>query len=115
MAKQIDVTWIDDLDGENVADETVQFGLDGIAYEIDLAEANAKQLRQDIHRWTETSRRITGRRHQRARSSTNGARRAPVDREQTTMIREWARNNGYDISARGRIPANIIDAYHATR
>lgn len=26
-------------------------------------------------------------------------------------IREWALNNGYDVSQRGRIPAQVVDAY----
>ncbi len=28
-------------------------------------------------------------------------------------IRAWARKNGYEVSDRGRIKADIIDAYHA--
>ncbi|MGH8918096.1 MAG: histone-like nucleoid-structuring protein Lsr2, partial [Actinomycetes bacterium] len=27
-------------------------------------------------------------------------------------IREWARKNGYNVSDRGRIPAEVLDAYH---
>ena len=35
---------VDDLDGE-AADETVEFGIDGKSYEIDLSTANAGKLR----------------------------------------------------------------------
>ena len=28
-------------------------------------------------------------------------------------IREWARRNGHNVSTRGRIPADVIDAFHA--
>ena len=39
MAKKVTVTLVDDFDGEGAADETVEFGLDGVSYEIDeLAE-----------------------------------------------------------------------------
>lgn len=31
----------------------------------------------------------------------------------TKAIREWARANGYDVSDRGRIPADVMDAYSA--
>ena len=36
MAKKVTVTLVDDFDGEGAADETVEFGLDGVSYEIDL-------------------------------------------------------------------------------
>ncbi|MGI9586985.1 MAG: Lsr2 family DNA-binding protein, partial [Dietzia maris] len=31
----------------------------------------------------------------------------------TKAIREWARSNGYEVSDRGRIPSDIMDAYAA--
>ncbi|WP_252920646.1 Lsr2 dimerization domain-containing protein, partial [Mycolicibacterium smegmatis] len=37
MAKKVTVTLVDDFDGEATADETVEFGLDGVTYEIDLS------------------------------------------------------------------------------
>nr|WP_322791039.1 histone-like nucleoid-structuring protein Lsr2 [Mycolicibacterium poriferae] len=40
-------------------------------------------------------------------------RRAAIDREQSAAIREWARRNGHNVSTRGRIPADVIDAFHA--
>jgi hypothetical protein len=36
-----------------------------------------------------------------------------ADREQNKAIREWAARNGKDISARGRIPQEVVDEYHA--
>ena len=41
MAKKVTVTLVDDFDGEGAADETVEFGLDGVTYEIDLSAKNA--------------------------------------------------------------------------
>ena len=37
MAQKTVVSLIDDLDGESEADETVEYALDGVTYEIDLA------------------------------------------------------------------------------
>lgn len=34
-----------------------------------------------------------------------------ADREQTKVIREWAREHGYEVAERGRIPTNVIAAY----
>ena len=44
MAQKVQVLLVDDLDGSE-ATETVAFGLDGAAYEIDLSSGNAGKLR----------------------------------------------------------------------
>ncbi|WP_299556575.1 histone-like nucleoid-structuring protein Lsr2 [uncultured Mycolicibacterium sp.] len=114
MAKKVTVTLIDDFDGEGPADETVEFGLDGVTYEIDLSAKNAAKLRADLKQWVEKSRRVGGRRRTGAGRSTGPGRgRAAIDREQSAAIREWARRNGHNVSSRGRIPADIIEAFHA--
>jgi hypothetical protein len=110
MAKKVTVTLVDDFDGDAGADETVEFGLDGVTYEIDLSSKNAKKLRDDLKVWVEKGRRVGGRRRGRGAS---GRGRASIDREQSAAIREWARRNGHNVSTRGRIPADVIDAFHA--
>ncbi len=66
MAKKVTVTLVDDFDGEGAADETVEFGLDGVTYEIDLSAKNATKLRNDLKQWVEASRRVGGRRRGRS-------------------------------------------------
>jgi hypothetical protein len=44
MSSKVIVLLEDDLDGTK-ADETIEFGLDGVAYAIDLSDDNAKKLR----------------------------------------------------------------------
>lgn len=110
MARKVTVTLIDDVDGEGSADETVEFGLDGVTYEIDLSAKNAAKLRSDLKKWVESGRRVGGRR--RGRAPAKGGRGA-IDREQSAAIREWARRNGHNVSTRGRIPADVIEAFHA--
>lgn len=109
MARKVTVTLIDDFDGQGAADETVEFGLDGVTYEIDLSSKNATKLRNDLKKWVEAGRRTSGRRRGRATTGRRGA----IDREQSAAIRDWARRNGHNVSTRGRIPAEIIDAFHA--
>ncbi|OBI07016.1 nucleoid-associated protein Lsr2 [Mycolicibacter nonchromogenicus] len=109
MAKKVTVTLIDDFDGEGAADETVEFGLDGVTYEIDLSSKNATKLRAELKKWADAGRRVGGRR----RGRSGSGRRGTIDREQSAAIREWARRNGHNVSTRGRIPADIIDAFHA--
>ncbi|BDT84656.1 Lsr2 family protein [Nocardia cyriacigeorgica] len=114
MAKKVTVSLIDDVDGESIADETIEFGIDGVSYEIDLSAANAAKLREEMEQWVANARRVSGRRRVKAASTTGGTTksRVPMDREQTAAIREWARRNGHKVHARGRISADITEAYN---
>jgi len=112
MATRTLVSLIDDLDGSD-ADETIEFGLDGVTYQIDLSGENAEELRDALAQYVEHARREGGRKRTNVRSSSKAAARpAGVDREQNQAIRAWARKNGYHVSDRGRIPSEIVDAYH---
>ena len=59
MAKTVIVKLTDDMDGGD-ADETIQFGLDGKSYEIDLSTANASELRQAFKPYIEKGRSSRG-------------------------------------------------------
>jgi len=110
MAQKVIVSLVDDLDGKK-ADETVDFTLDGTSYQIDLSSKNATKLRGAFTSYIEAARRPSS--GKRAGSGRGGKRPpARVDREQNQAIREWARGQGMDVSGRGRIPANVVDAYH---
>jgi nucleoid-associated protein Lsr2 len=102
MARKVSVTIRDDLDGSEGA-STVSFGLDGVSYEIDLAENNKAALRQVYAPFIEAAR-LAKRRAKRAERSA-----APtVDR---AAIRAWARSAGIEISERGRISTDVIRRY----
>ena len=111
MAKKVTVTLVDDFDGEGAADETVEFGLDGVSYEIDLSNKNAAKLRNDLKQWVDAGRRVGGRR--RGRSAGSGRGRASIDREQSAAIREWARRNGHNVSTGDASPPT--SSTHSTR
>ncbi|MGW5515347.1 histone-like nucleoid-structuring protein Lsr2 [Nocardia africana] len=111
MARKITVELIDDYDGKSKATETVAFGLDGVEYEIDLSAKNAGKLRTLFEQWTEPGRKVG--RVSRSKSKVNA--RTVADKEQTGAIRNWAKNNGYTVSSRGRIQADIIEAYNNAR
>jgi hypothetical protein len=114
MAKQIITLLTDDLDGGD-ADRTIEFGLDGVNYTIDLSEKNAGKLRKALDPFLTAASKV-------GRTAVNGriaprAAAAPSrsNREQNQAIREWAIKNGYDVSERGRIPAFVIEAFQAKR
>ncbi|WP_300011996.1 Lsr2 family protein [Pseudonocardia sp.] len=110
MAQIREIRLVDDLDGAE-ADETVEFGLDGKNYEIDLSEKNAGTLRDALAEFVAAARRTTtGRR--RGASGAGAARRPAIDREQNQAIREWARKRGMKVSDRGRIPSEVLETYH---
>jgi Lsr2 len=109
MAKKVTVSFVDDLDGRSAADETVFFGLDGISYEIDLSARNATKLRGAYQPFIDAGRRVGGRRR------AAGASRVSMDRARAAAIRQWARENRYQVALRGRIPAALVDAYDAAR
>jgi len=112
MAQKVTVSLVDDLDG-STAEETIEFGLDGSSYEIDLSVPNASKLRDMLADYVTNARKAGGRRKASAPARrSSGGGRASVDREQNAAIREWARKNGYNVSDRGRIPAEVLDAYH---
>src|SRR3954464_6781081 len=113
MARKVQVILSDDLDENLTADETVSFSLDGTSYEIDLADKNAKEMRDALARYVPAARKA-GRGGPPApgggRSRATGGR---MDREQAGAIRDWARKNGHAVSDRGRIPASVVEAYEA--
>ena len=99
MAQQVNVKFVDDLDGSDAAG-TVSFAIDGRAYEIDLSEDNAARLRDSLASFVAAARKsrgasaAAGRRTQKMTAS-SGRRSQPLDREQTAAIRAWARQNGW--------------------
>ena len=102
MAQRVQIILEDDYDGGE-ADETVAFGLDGSDYEIDLSSDNATKLRDALAPWVANARKTGGRRARRSGRVTAG----PGSAE----IRAWAQENGMPVSARGRVPAEIREAY----
>ena len=85
MAQRATATLIDDID-QSTASETVRFGVDGAAYEIDLSAKHASELRSLVGRYISAARRIrpavprAPRQHQpRTRTSMDGQRPAQDD------------------------------------
>jgi hypothetical protein len=111
MAQQVVVSLVDDLDG-GTADETVVFGLDRKNYEIDLSSKNATKLREALAEYVGVARRPGGSTRSARTAASGAAPRPSVDREQNQAIRDWARKQGMKVSDRGRIPADVTEAFH---
>ena len=115
MAKTIVTLLTDDIDGSE-ADRTIEFGLDGVSYTIDLSEKNTGKLRKALDPYLAVASRV-GRSGVGGRIPSRGTAAAPArtNREQNQAIREWATKNGYEVSERGRIPSSIVEAFHSKR
>ncbi|MFF1530521.1 Lsr2 family protein [Cellulomonas sp. NPDC058312] len=112
MAQKVQVLLVDDIDG-GTADETVTFGLDGVSYEIDLTTAHAAELRDALATWVGHARKVGGRSS--SGRGTSGAASRPRRSSDAGAVRTWAKENGYDVSERGRISAEIREAYEAAQ
>jgi hypothetical protein len=107
MAQKVHIVLEDDIDGGE-ATQTVTFALDGTHYEIDLNDANADKLREALATYVGHGRKVTGgqaRRGRRQAASSGGV--------SAKEVRDWARANGYTVPDRGRIPADVRQAFDA--
>jgi hypothetical protein len=107
VAQRVQIILEDDYDG-SAADETVTFGLDGVEYEIDLSTKNAAQLRESLALWTAHARKTGGRRR---RSAAAPAAKADDGAGSPSDIRAWAQSEGLEVSSRGRVSAEVREAY----
>ncbi len=107
MAQKIQTLFIDDIDGGE-AEGTVRFALDGSEYEIDLSSKHNDELRSTLRTYVEHARKVGG--ASRRPVARSGRKASTVD---TVAVRTWARENGFDIKDRGRVPADLVVKYQA--
>ncbi len=107
MAQKVTVELEDDIDG-GPADETIRFGLGSAEYEIDLSEKNATTFRTQLAPFVEQARKP-------GRGSARRATRTAAGRQRSGEVRAWANDHGIAVSARGRIPARVIEQYQAAQ
>lgn len=107
MAQRTVVVMTDDLTGGE-ATQTVHFSLDSSDYVIDLNDKNAAGLRADFDKYVEVARL-----YKPATSGSRGRGKAKAAEPDTAAVREWARDNGFEVSDRGRVSSKIRDAYLA--
>jgi hypothetical protein len=85
--------------------ETLRFAFEGTDYEIDLNAKNAVALRKLLAPYLEHARRV-------GRAPARAGRTA-ASRQRSGDIRAWAKEHGLQVSERGRIPASVVEQYHA--
>ena len=89
------------------AKETVRFAFDGTDYEIDLNAKNVAAFGKQLAPYLEHARRA-------GRAPARRAGRVAAGRQRGSDIRgAWAKEHGLAVSERGRIPASVLEQYHA--
>ena len=107
MARRQVVELLDDIDGSE-ASETVTFAFQGTNYQIDLSEINAKKFAKALAPYLENGRKVRGPR--RRAQGASGVSPAGVE---PAVVRQWAVENGLEVSSRGRVPAQLVQRYLA--
>jgi hypothetical protein len=108
MTRKVITMLVDDLDGTTIDDgagETIAFSVGDSAYEIDLSEENAKNLRAALAPFISAARPAP--RARRTSGSRASAKASPG------VVRAWLQENGHEVPSRGRIPAALVEIYEA--
>lgn len=119
MAREQIIQYIvtDDFDGKQIDDglaHTVEFSFEGKDYRLDLRPENYDKIKADFEKWLAAAAEVKPTRG--SRSGGTGTRRSTGSgrsKEELANIRAWAKENGHEVSDRGRIAQDIQDAYDA--
>ena len=114
MAQKVQVLLTCDLDEDDTpAVETVTFGYDGVTYAFELCEDHQEEFANTMQGYIAAARRADGGHSRRSRATAAAAPSRAARSQDVGAIRTWARENGYEVSSRGRIPSEIREAYEA--
>ena len=110
MAQKTTVQFVDDITGEVIEagkGRTIKFAVDGVEYEIDLAEKQANTFAEALDTYVTHARKVGGRRAAPAPSRSSKSSRDYDPK----AVREWAKSHDVELPARGRIPADVIQKF----
>ena len=93
---------VDDIDGTDAA-LTVEFGIDGETYEIDLSARNAARLRSQVGAWARQGRVVAG-------AAAGGAVHVAMDAD-PAVVRRWAEARRIPVPPRGKLPAEVLELF----
>lgn len=112
MAREVIERITCDICGSDQQTGTLELGWEGDLFEIDVCQQHDTELRDAIGKVAEKGRRkqLPSFRTARARAS---ARRQVEQGPSAREMREWARANGMEVPEKGRIPAEVRQAYEA--
>lgn len=104
MARKQVVQYIDDLDGRELSEEevvTIRFSVNNANYVLDLSTENAQHFNETLDPFVRNAQRETATTRRNTRPSGPNSR----------VVREWAKEQGFEVADRGKIPSEIIEAF----
>lgn len=117
MAQQVVTQLVDDITGKDIPEgegQTIQFAFGGYTYEIDLDGKNARKFSDAMSVYINHGRR-TGKTTSAPLRRSGASTKAASTEIDNNAVRAWAAKNGYQVSQRGRIKGEIIEAYQAAQ
>lgn len=107
MAQKVQIIYTDDLTGEEGEDiQTHEFSLNGVYYQMDLTPGSYDRLNEALNPFIAKAQRV-----KKTRKAAGSVSKKQGSKPNTAKVREWAKEQGYEINERGRIPSNIEEAY----
>jgi hypothetical protein len=101
---------VDDLDGKTkVTGDATELTLNGKSVTIDLGTKNAAELAALLKPYFDAGVAVT------RKTRTSNAAATPTDKDHNTAVREWAAQNGHQVSDKGRLSKAVLEAYEATQ
>lgn len=113
MARKNITRYYDDLDGQPLdADQVVEvrFGYKGRNYVLDVSQNNAEDIDEVLSGYASKATVESAAEASKRRSEAQSSARA-----RNRVIRQWARDNGFDVAVRGAVPKDIIELFETTR
>ena len=112
MVQRVITLFTDDISGEQSDDiATHTFSVDGIGYEIDLGADNYDKLLEALAPFIRHGRKTGGSRRGQTKRPASGESAATGP--DPVKVRTWAKEQGIEVSPRGRIPRDVIERYQS--
>jgi hypothetical protein len=112
VAQKVSVTYACDYDNKEIPEgqhRSLTFGIDGQDYEIDLCKKHSDRFGEVVGKFAEHARRPS------QKGAPKRKRRTAANRQRSAEIRAWAKDQGMEVSDRGRIPGNVVTDFEGTR
>lgn len=107
MAQKVKITHVSDLSGEEITDSdapSLSFGWNGVEYSIDLTAEEAQKFEKALKPYLHAATRV-------GRAKRGNPRKTGASGPSAAEIRAWAKDNGFDVPDRGRVPSEVRKAY----
>jgi Lsr2 len=114
VAERIVRQLIDDIDKTEIPEgkgERIEFSFRGATYRIDLNDTNVAKLEKALAPYIESATKVGPSNGRRRGAKKVSRTTSPPRGEENARIRKWAATHGHIVSARGRIPAAVVEAY----